>query len=173
MNSFSFHRFYMTITVTLILLVLPQISSSEVQSNNSNFRQNQHRRLASSNGFDSFDTNHDGSIDRKEYDSAVAHFQSSLTSGFGADTPLTSQGGFGLDLSFLSQLTGGSTGSSTTDTGDELKFWPAFVNSLSMIIATEIGDKTFFIAAVLSMKNDRLAVFAGAILALIVMTILR
>ncbi|KAL7542738.1 hypothetical protein ACHAXR_012020 [Thalassiosira sp. AJA248-18] len=39
-------------------------------------------------------------------------------------------------------------------------------------MATEIGDKTFFIAAVLSMRNDRLAVFGGAILALIIMTIL-
>eukprot|EP00814_Leptocylindrus_danicus_P004681 CAMPEP_0116010260 /NCGR_PEP_ID=MMETSP0321-20121206/3902_1 /TAXON_ID=163516 /ORGANISM="Leptocylindrus danicus var. danicus, Strain B650" /LENGTH=268 /DNA_ID=CAMNT_0003479339 /DNA_START=11 /DNA_END=817 /DNA_ORIENTATION=- len=55
---------------------------------------------------------------------------------------------------------------------EELKFWPAFVNSISMIIATEIGDKTFFIAAVLSMRSDRLAVFSGAILALICMTVL-
>ena len=39
-------------------------------------------------------------------------------------------------------------------------------------MATEIGDKTFFIAAVLSMRNDRAAVFGGAILALIVMTVL-
>jgi putative Ca2+/H+ antiporter (TMEM165/GDT1 family) len=41
-----------------------------------------------------------------------------------------------------------------------------------MILATEIGDKTFFIAAVLSMKHDRMSVFAGAIAALILMTIL-
>lgn len=61
---------------------------------------------------------------------------------------------------------------SMDDDDIELSFWPAFVNSLSMIIATEIGDKTFFIAAVLSMRNDRLVVFAGAILALAVMTIL-
>mgnify|MGYP006183813521 CR=1 FL=1 len=39
-------------------------------------------------------------------------------------------------------------------------------------MATEIGDKTFFIAAVLSMWNDHAAVFGGAILALIVMTVL-
>jgi len=54
----------------------------------------------------------------------------------------------------------------------ELQFWSAFVNSLSMIIATEIGDKTFFIAAVMSMSSSRLAVFSGAFLALVVMTIL-
>lgn len=41
-------------------------------------------------------------------------------------------------------------------------FFPAFVNSLFMIVATEIGDKTFFIAAVLAMRNSRLAVYSGA-----------
>jgi putative Ca2+/H+ antiporter (TMEM165/GDT1 family) len=39
-------------------------------------------------------------------------------------------------------------------------------------MATEIGDKTFFIAAVLSMRNDRAAVFGDAILTLILMTVL-
>lgn len=51
-------------------------------------------------------------------------------------------------------------------------FFKALFASFSAIMATEIGDKTFFIAAVLSMRNDRLAVFGGAILALIIMTIL-
>jgi len=53
-----------------------------------------------------------------------------------------------------------------------LSFLHAFTSSVAMILATEIGDKTFFIAAVLSMRNDRRAIFGGAILALIVMTIL-
>lgn len=51
-------------------------------------------------------------------------------------------------------------------------FWKGFSSSTAMIIATEIGDKTFFIAAVLSMRHSRLIVFSGAILALICMTIL-
>jgi Ca2+/H+ antiporter, TMEM165/GDT1 family len=51
-------------------------------------------------------------------------------------------------------------------------FWKGFTSSLAMILATEVGDKTFFIAAVLSMKHDRSAVLIGAFLALIVMTIL-
>jgi putative Ca2+/H+ antiporter (TMEM165/GDT1 family) len=51
-------------------------------------------------------------------------------------------------------------------------FWKGFTSSTAMIIATEIGDKTFFIAAVLCMRNSRIAVFGGAILALIVMTII-
>lgn len=32
-----------------------------------------------------------------------------------------------------------------------------------MIIVTELGDKTFFIAAVLAMRDDRLMIFGGAI----------
>ena len=57
--------------------------------------------------------------------------------------------------------------------GEEpLSFTKGFTAGVAMIVATEIGDKTFFIAAVLSMRNDRRAVFLGAFLALIVMTIL-
>ena len=41
-----------------------------------------------------------------------------------------------------------------------------------MILATEIGDKTFFIAAILSMRQSRSAVFLGAVLSLYVMTVL-
>jgi len=37
---------------------------------------------------------------------------------------------------------------------------------------TEIGDKTFFIAAVLAMRQDRWAVYLGAVGALVVMTVL-
>lgn len=41
-------------------------------------------------------------------------------------------------------------------------FVKATVNSLFMILVTEIGDKTFFIAAVLAMRNARVVVYAGA-----------
>lgn len=51
-------------------------------------------------------------------------------------------------------------------------FYSAFVNSLGMIFATEIGDKTFFIAAILAMQYSRLVVFGGGISALVVMTVL-
>lgn len=36
-----------------------------------------------------------------------------------------------------------------------------------MILVSEIGDKTFFIAAIMAMRNDRLIVFSGAIAALV------
>lgn len=66
-----------------------------------------------------------------------------------------------------------------TDTEDGIKlpkmkkeFWNGFSTSTMMIIATEIGDKTFFIAAVLSMRNSRYSVFFGSVLALVCMTVL-
>ena len=51
-------------------------------------------------------------------------------------------------------------------------FWKGFTSGVAMILATEIGDKTFFIAAVLSMRQERSAVFTGAVLSLYVMTVL-
>ncbi|XP_066904380.1 putative divalent cation/proton antiporter TMEM165 isoform X3 [Halyomorpha halys] len=53
-----------------------------------------------------------------------------------------------------------------------LGFIHGFLASLSMIVVSEIGDKTFFIAAIMSMKHSRLTVFAGAISALALMTVL-
>ena len=53
-----------------------------------------------------------------------------------------------------------------------LGFWHGFVASISVIIVSELGDKTWFIAAILAMRHSRLTVFAGAIAALAVMTAL-
>lgn len=44
--------------------------------------------------------------------------------------------------------------------------------SLTMIIFSEIGDKTFLVAALMAMKHDRLVVFSAAFSALIAMTVL-
>jgi len=51
-------------------------------------------------------------------------------------------------------------------------FLHGFWKSISMILVSEIADKTFFIAAIMSANNPRLTVYAGCILALIVMTML-
>ena len=51
-------------------------------------------------------------------------------------------------------------------------FLHAFVASLSVIIVSELGDKTFFIAAILAMKNSRIVVFVASMLALGIMTVL-
>lgn len=48
----------------------------------------------------------------------------------------------------------------------------AFVQSFSMIIVSEIGDKTFLIAAILAMRHLRLTVFLGAFLSLFLMSFL-
>ncbi|XP_027883042.1 putative divalent cation/proton antiporter TMEM165 [Xiphophorus couchianus] len=62
-----------------------------------------------------------------------------------------------------------------TETGSSkgnLGFIHAFVASLSVIIVSELGDKTFFIAAIMAMRYNRLTVLAGAMLALGLMTCL-
>ncbi|KAI8928071.1 hypothetical protein BC831DRAFT_450297 [Entophlyctis helioformis] len=48
----------------------------------------------------------------------------------------------------------------------------ALVMSFMVIIVSEIGDKTFLIAAVMAMRNSRLLIFSAAISALLVMTVL-
>ncbi|KAL2065636.1 hypothetical protein VTL71DRAFT_3306 [Oculimacula yallundae] len=48
----------------------------------------------------------------------------------------------------------------------------SFLLSLTMILFSEIGDKTFLIAALMAMKHDRLLVFSAAFSALITMTVL-
>lgn len=53
-----------------------------------------------------------------------------------------------------------------------LGFVHALIASLSVIIVSELGDKTFFIAAILAMRHSRLTVLAGALSALFVMTIM-
>ena len=51
-------------------------------------------------------------------------------------------------------------------------FIHAFFASISVIVVSEIGDKTFFIAAIMSMKHSRVTVYTGAMLALGLMTLL-
>lgn len=48
----------------------------------------------------------------------------------------------------------------------------AFTAALSLITASEIGDKTFFIAVILASRYPRKPVFLGAVVALAAMTIL-
>ncbi|KAK3696732.1 hypothetical protein QZH41_013076, partial [Actinostola sp. cb2023] len=53
-----------------------------------------------------------------------------------------------------------------------LDFVHGFVAAISVIIVSELGDKTFFIAAIMSMRHSRLVVFTGAMMALGLMTVL-
>lgn len=54
----------------------------------------------------------------------------------------------------------------------DVGFLHAFVASFSMTLVSELGDKTFFIAAIMAMRHPRLTVFTGAIAALALMTVL-
>ena len=51
-------------------------------------------------------------------------------------------------------------------------FFHGFVATFSVIVVSELGDKTFFIAAIMAMKHPRWTVFMGAISALGVMHVM-
>jgi len=50
--------------------------------------------------------------------------------------------------------------------------WEGLSSSFLMILATEIGDETFIIAAVMAMRHPKFTVLAGALAALYIMTVL-
>jgi len=93
--------------------------------------------------FQSFDSNHNGAIDSTEFEAGYPKLVAARSSWWPSGVSFSSQ-----------------------------PFWKGFSKAVCMIVATEIGDKTFFIAAILSMKHARLAVLTGALAALFVMTIL-
>lgn len=51
-------------------------------------------------------------------------------------------------------------------------FTSSFLSALSMILISELGDKTFIIAAIMAMKHSQVLVFISSALALVLMTIL-
>lgn len=80
------------------------------------------------------------------------------------------------NIDHLDVSKGGSPGKSTAagDESNEGLIQPlhSFMLSYTMIIFSEIGDKTFLVAALMAMKHDRLVVFSAALSALIAMTVL-
>jgi putative Ca2+/H+ antiporter (TMEM165/GDT1 family) len=60
----------------------------------------------------------------------------------------------------------------SNDTSSDESQMHALLSAFTMIIFSEIGDKTFLIAAILAMKHPRTIVFAGAFGSLVVMSIL-
>ncbi|CAG9945709.1 unnamed protein product [Clonostachys rosea f. rosea IK726] len=69
-----------------------------------------------------------------------------------------------------------NTNSKITPHGDEedgiIQPFHSFILSLTMILFSEVGDKTFLVAALMAMKHDRMVVFSAAFGALFVMTVL-
>jgi len=110
---------------------------------------------------EAFDSNHDGVLQKHELDAGIDKLKSIFQKIENKiEGGVISDGG---GVAGAEEDVSGSGGGS---------FWKAFTSAVAVILATEIGDKTFFIAAVLSMKHARGAVFLGAIAALVVMTIL-
>jgi len=107
--------------------------------------------------FDNADLNAYGNIDRSEFRAYVMNIKSTLDPLISIPNdkanPLEA-------VSFSGLMNGGS------------QLVSAFVNSLMVILVTEIGDKTFFIAAVLAMSQGRMIVYLGAMSALAVMHVL-
>eukprot|EP00239_Pterosperma_sp_CCMP1384_P007287 CAMPEP_0197852168 /NCGR_PEP_ID=MMETSP1438-20131217/19815_1 /TAXON_ID=1461541 /ORGANISM="Pterosperma sp., Strain CCMP1384" /LENGTH=319 /DNA_ID=CAMNT_0043466059 /DNA_START=145 /DNA_END=1104 /DNA_ORIENTATION=- len=52
-----------------------------------------------------------------------------------------------------------------------LDFWTGFIRSYLVIVVIEVGDRTFFIAALMAIKHNQLTVFLGAFTALAIMTV--
>ncbi|KAA0176172.1 hypothetical protein FNF27_02229 [Cafeteria roenbergensis] len=92
--------------------------------------------------FDKLDKNHDGLLNRQEF--------ASIEHTAGVDGIMAG----------VSKLGSGHT------------FWGAFAYSMLMIIVTELGDKTFFLAALMAMRHPRSTVFAGTMASVIVMHVL-
>lgn len=72
----------------------------------------------------------------------------------------------------MSDVAGGTMDADYIEFLPKTGFLHGFVASLAVIIVSELGDKTFFIAAILAMKHSRLAVFSASMLALGFMTVL-
>ena len=104
---------------------------------------------------------------------SLDEFKTVISNGSGVSGGISGVNGAALIANTKKKFFTNTNGNGNGNDDDTGGFTKGFTSSTAMIIATEIGDKTFFIAAVLSMRHARLTVFAGAILALICMTILR
>ncbi|KAF2766266.1 UPF0016-domain-containing protein [Teratosphaeria nubilosa] len=68
--------------------------------------------------------------------------------------------------------TGGVTSPGTAGDAEWHEWFHSFVLSLTMILFSEVGDKTFLIAALMAMRHPRILVFSSALSALVGMTVL-
>lgn len=75
------------------------------------------------------------------------------------------------DRSALSQPTQGGAAAAEEEEEGIIQPFHSFVLSLTMILVSEVGDKTFLVAALMAMKHDRMVVFSAAFGALTVMTV--
>jgi len=108
--------------------------------------------LVASDNFDRADSNGDGTLSRGEFGAWVAEVASNMNPFL---VPVKLADGTVVEGPSIDKDVASST-----------------VKALLVIIVTELGDKTFFIAAILAMRHGRMVVYAGAMLALALMHIL-
>ncbi|KAI0020609.1 hypothetical protein F4780DRAFT_355110 [Xylariomycetidae sp. FL0641] len=77
-----------------------------------------------------------------------------------------------LDVSKASEPTTEAPGQAGEGNEGIIQPLHSFMLSLTMILFSEVGDKTFLVAALMAMKHDRMVVFSAAFGALLVMTVL-
>lgn len=151
--------------IGLGMMMMMMISCSQAQlvqnERSGGLQDDQEARTKYANEFDRADLNRDHLLQEGEfvqYRLAVDHQQKDFID-FHDET-----GGRNIPTEFKAEI---------NDTEKlTLSFWSALLNSVAMIIVTELGDKTFFIAAILAMRHERSVVFIGAIGALALMTVL-
>jgi putative Ca2+/H+ antiporter (TMEM165/GDT1 family) len=76
------------------------------------------------------------------------------------------------DANPLLSSSSSKSSSSTSSDSETLSPFYSFYLAISMIVVSEIGDKTFLIAAIMAMRYPRMVVFSAASSALVLMTIL-
>ena len=184
-------RSFQSFVVVLLVLLLSSSSTTTTTTTTTYAATTTATTTTTLDLFDQFDVNQDHMIDRTEYERAVPLFlstwqqllQKTTSSSTFQLSPPDSFSTWWMKhvFSYDTTTTTSSSSSGTTTTTDlphttTISIWSgfgkAFTSSVLMILATEIGDKTFFIAAILSMKHSRTLVFTGAFLALVVMTII-
>jgi putative Ca2+/H+ antiporter (TMEM165/GDT1 family) len=85
---------------------------------------------------------------------------------------LMAAAGVGLDDSPLNQPATPLTLPELGDIPVTDKFWTSFFTALLMIMVSELGDKTFLIAAIMAMRHSRVVTFVASLGALALMTII-
>jgi Ca2+/H+ antiporter, TMEM165/GDT1 family len=108
--------------------------------------------------FDTADTNGDNKLSKHEFHSFMNSMKNQMLPFFGSTHAISDHGD-----------KAGEAGSVELSNSDLIT---STINGLLIILVTELGDKTFFIAAILAMRHGRMVVYSGAMLALGFMHIL-
>jgi putative Ca2+/H+ antiporter (TMEM165/GDT1 family) len=110
--------------------------------------------IACADNFDRADTDQDGALSRREFGDWVSNLSNNIKPFLEPQS----------DRGAIDGSAGGSGVVAGMLAGSDLV--SSTLNGLLIILVTELGDKTFFIAAILAMRHGRMVVYSGAMLAL-------